>query len=425
MCDANPSLPTDSAWQTVCAPPAAGLLNLGSRRRRLWELDDHAYCPLVGVCLPLPALHKIAARTLPAWRELDPYDLHCLIVSASKTRGIVAEAAHKELERRGAAAVRRSARIKDEAGLATFWADALAGDDLAGALWATLSHPRCTETLSKQVLGQVHMLQHQVGMAARVDQAAHDALLQAHADQTQALNVLQARLAAQQQTHARQLEVLQATVMRLRADLIARDTAIGQLQTETETLRAGLPDLPARTALQRQVQQLSERLQHMNQARRDARALRIVRTPPLPSPDPVSLVPAASSVAPASAVAPVAPAEPDLETRAVLCVGGRAASIPIYRALVERAGGRFLHHDGGEEHKLGLLETHLGAADLVICQTGCVSHDAYWRVKAHCKRTGKRCIFTDSAGASSLQRALAGVLPSTASTTSTAAASPT
>jgi len=41
------------------------------------------------------------------------------------------------------------------------------------------------------------------------------------------------------------------------------------------------------------------------------------------------------------------------------------------------------------------LEDVLVAADLVICQTGCVSHDAYWRVQDHCKRTGKPCVLVD------------------------------
>jgi hypothetical protein len=32
----------------------------------------------------------------------------------------------------------------------------------------------------------------------------------------------------------------------------------------------------------------------------------------------------------------------------------------------------------------------------VICQTGCISHSAYWRVKDYCKRNGKRCVFIDN-----------------------------
>jgi hypothetical protein len=45
------------------------------------------------------------------------------------------------------------------------------------------------------------------------------------------------------------------------------------------------------------------------------------------------------------------------------------------------------------------LEEDLAAADLVICQTGCMSHGAYWRVQDHCKRTGKACVLVDNADA--------------------------
>lgn len=41
------------------------------------------------------------------------------------------------------------------------------------------------------------------------------------------------------------------------------------------------------------------------------------------------------------------------------------------------------------------LEARLGAADLVICQTGCLSHGDYWRVQDHCKRTGKACVLVE------------------------------
>ena len=42
-----------------------------------------------------------------------------------------------------------------------------------------------------------------------------------------------------------------------------------------------------------------------------------------------------------------------------------------------------------------VLEASLRAADLVICQTGCLSHGAYWRVQDHCKRTGKACVMVE------------------------------
>jgi hypothetical protein len=103
---------------------------------------------------------------------------------------------------------------------------------------------------------------------------------------------------------------------------------------------------------------------------------------------------------------PAEVAAPDLRDKAVLCVGGRTASVPVYRQLIEVRGARFLHHDGGEEDAAGQLDAHLAAADLVICQAGCISHNAYWRVKDHCRRTGKRCVFVDRPSASGLVRGL-------------------
>jgi len=45
------------------------------------------------------------------------------------------------------------------------------------------------------------------------------------------------------------------------------------------------------------------------------------------------------------------------------------------------------------------LEDSLRCADLVICQTGCLSHGAFWRVEDHCKRTGKACVLVEQPGA--------------------------
>jgi siroheme synthase (precorrin-2 oxidase/ferrochelatase) len=87
-------------------------------------------------------------------------------------------------------------------------------------------------------------------------------------------------------------------------------------------------------------------------------------------------------------------------------VGGRLAQLPMYRTLVQRHGGIFEHHDGGIEERSQRLADRLAAADLVLCQAGCVNHNAYARVKEHCKRHAKPCVFIDKPGASSFMRAL-------------------
>lgn len=51
---------------------------------------------------------------------------------------------------------------------------------------------------------------------------------------------------------------------------------------------------------------------------------------------------------------------------------------------------------GNERLEQQLLENSLQAADLVICQSGCISDGAFWRVQDHCKRTGKPCVLLDA-----------------------------
>ena len=94
-----------------------------------------------------------------------------------------------------------------------------------------------------------------------------------------------------------------------------------------------------------------------------------------------------------------------------MCVvrGGASGAVTSYRDVVERSGGRFLHHDGGLEESLHRIDGVLAAADIVICQAGCISHNAYWRVKDLCKRTGKPCMFVKASGVSSFGRAIEGL----------------
>ncbi len=65
-----------------------------------------------------------------------------------------------------------------------------------------------------------------------------------------------------------------------------------------------------------------------------------------------------------------------------------------------------MHHDGGKEESLKRLEAVIAAADTVICQTGCISHNAYWRVKGQCKRMGKPCTFVGNSSMSSFIQVL-------------------
>jgi hypothetical protein len=387
-------------------PPAQG-----SRRRRLWELEGHTHCAVLGVCLPIAALRKLVDKVLGGQAVAGDYELHCGAVVDCKFRSPIAEAVQRELDRRYMNALRQAARLKTTEALRAWWDEALRCQDVAGALWATLTHARCTPALAQHVEGGVHMLQHQAGMAARVDFDRFEALLDENAVLARELAGAQQRNTRQAGEHARRAESQQSEIMRLRAQLIGRDTALAALGEDLRTLEAASPSLRSRFELARECERLVERshesqrllLQAQQEAERQRR-----RADEL----------AAELLRREAALLETAEADPGgeepharLDDRAVLCVGGRPASVPIYRQLIERTGGRFLHHDGGEEDNPAKLDTTLAAADLVICQTGCISHDAYWRVKDHCKRTGKRCVFVESPSSAGVKRALLALVP--------------
>lgn len=388
------------------APPQSG-----SRRRRLWELAPHAHCPVVGVCLPMPLLRRLAGKVLGGEVQGDDYHLHSGAIAECRQRTRLAEAIQRELDRRYATALRGVASCKTAEALGAAWKQALAGDDVAGMFWAVLSHARCDAVLEEKVLHDIHMLQHQLGASDRADRRRLHELEAQHGALEQELAEARRRAAMQSGEQARRIEQLQAELLLARADLIGRDTTIASLGERLGALEAASPGLASRFELAREHARQAERIHDLercvNRLRQEADAVRRA-----PADAPPALPPAAV-VAGAVPGAAAEPAEPlaALADRAVLCVGGRTANVPAYRRAVERTGGRFLHHDGGEHDNVAALDHTLAAADLVICQTGCISHDAYWRVKDHCKRTGKRCVFVENPSRSGLQRALLQLVP--------------
>ena len=395
------------AGARCCSPVVSLLPPPGSRRRRLWDLDPHAHCPVVGVCLPIQALRRLVNKLVGGHALADDYELHCGVIAECRLRTPLAEALQKELDRRCAAALQQARAVKTTEALAAWWQAGAAGHapgrGLPGSLWATLTHPRCTPALQQQVLGEVHMLQHQVGMATRVEADRFEALIDENAVLARELAAAQQRATRQAEDGARRSEQLQQQNLRTRAELITRTTELAALRERLAALEAAVPDLASRHALGQANRQLSDEVhalqRHVLQARQEAdRQQRRAEEAEARA--------ARAATGPAHTEAE-APLLTQLADRAVLCVGGRAASVPVYRQLIERTGGRFLHHDGGEEDNSARLDATLAAADLVICQTGCISHDAYWRVKDHCKRTGKRCLFVETPSQSALSRALA------------------
>lgn len=381
----------------------------GSRRRRLWELSSETHCPVIGVCLPMAVLRRLIGKALGSSPIADDYEFHVAAVAECARRMPISEAIQRELDRRYALALRRFAQAKTTEALTSLWAASLQGTDIAGALWATLTHGRCDEDLRERVCRDIHMLQHQAGACHRAELQRLDKIQEEHAALTRELAALKERHAREQAQRAAEVSSLQAEAVKLRGQLLARDFALSSLQADLAVLEAASPDLRAREELARRVEIQQRRVQELERDRTlwQQRASKEGGRVEALTQEVLALRARLSHMEAAATPAGREESElADLRHKSVLCVGGRQAVVPSYRQLIECTGGRFLHHDGGEENNPAQLEASLAAADLVICQTGCISHGAYWRVKDHCKRTGKRCVFVDKPSVSSLERCL-------------------
>ena len=141
---------------------------------------------------------------------------------------------------------------------------------------------------------------------------------------------------------AEEIAQLQALVMQLRAEVIKGDTALAYAREALATLKADTPGLSQRVKLVRRIEALREHVRELMRERLHWQWRSATKRPLLTT------------------------QMPPVETQSSV--------------------------DEVNSDDLQALDASLVAADLVICQTGCLSHGAYWRVKDHCKRTGKTCV---------------------------------
>ncbi|MBX9817749.1 MAG: DUF2325 domain-containing protein [Burkholderiaceae bacterium] len=378
------------------APPASG-----SRRRRLWDLDHHCHCPLVGVSLPIDTLRRLVNKALGGSAVANDYEVHAGAVSEAARRCKLSELMQAELDARYAREIQTFKAAKNALALAELWIKYLKAGDVAGAFWAALSHPRCDVPLQEAMCKDLHMFQHQAGAGVRLEMARFNALAEENAVLGRELGKVQERITRVMAQKTADMERLQSELLQARAESIAKDSRMAFMAQDLEALQATIPQLEERQRLQKRLDQVTQRQQELEAHNAELRR-RLAVAERVASERAVVERSAAESVAVQDVQAVVV----QLHQKVVLCVGGRSGNIANYRDVVERVGGKFAHHDGGVEDNASVLDANLAAADLVICQTGCISHNAYWRVKDFCKRTGKRCVFVENPSASSLERGL-------------------
>lgn len=378
----------------------------GSRRRRLWELPHRLHCPLIGVCFDCGELRALMKKVMHFPPETSDYVLHTTAVGNCDQRTVLAELLQRTLEQRFRLALKSLSAVKDADALHAAWREACSqGRNVPALLWACWTHPALDTTLEQEIYGDIHMLQHQLGSGTRADLGALRRLNEENATLRRQLAAAQATGDALRAEKATLTLAAERALAETRSELAGAIASGERLASELQALQESLPDLRhAQAMLQRiallEIQADAARQKNALLEREQLRLRDLLRD----AEERFEVLTHEAAELPAHLPADLA--ERDLAGKRVLCVGGRSGSLRSYRDVVEQSGGEFLHHDGGLEESPHRIDSVVAAADIVICQAGCISHNAYWRVKAHCKRTGKPCVFVKSAGVASFDRAV-------------------
>ena len=345
----------------------------------------------------------------------DDHELHVVGVMLAGRRDAGAKMLQRALDRRHALAIKQYAKAKDEQALRQLWDESMRSSDIPGAYWALLSHAAATETIVKKAFQDVHMLSHLVGAANRADIRR---LRELEAEK----GALTEKLHRQQQQLRDGFTSRDETIRQLNA-LLARHHSGGGNKRESRKRsgRRGVGrrrDVPkrdrgpeqearagdhaagaARAALERNVRHHEKDGGGICRRRKASGTLCAARSSCSRITLPRLLQPAAGD----------GEAAPELAARTILYVGGRPNQIPQLKALVERTGARFLHHDGGIEHSSSLLPGLISRADVLLFPIDCISHDAVATLKRLCRQLEKPYLPLRTASLATLASSLTGM----------------
>lgn len=371
---------------------AGGLEPPKKRRIPIWEIPGGLQCSVIGTCFSHNDILKIARRLkLNIESGTHDYDVHAHFVREASQDCRAARILQKELDRRFSGIVRRVGRLTDGNELVQLWQEAYDSGNIAGAYWALLTHTHVSADLQKRAFGEVHMLSHVLG------RTTHATALKA-SELYARIGELEDKIHRQSERHRRAIAVRDQRIEALAARqsgqgerapaTSAADTDKARSRRTARLLlgreRALISARQRARAAEAETRQLREKVRQLERKARRFERLN-GRQDACPGAEACEL---------------------DLPPQRVLYLGGRPSAIERLKAIAEDANAEMLHHDGGLEQTIDLIDGLITRCDAVFCPVDCISHGACERAKALCRKFAKRFVPLRSSGASSFKRAL-------------------
>jgi len=392
--------------QTVCNPIKPTFnpeLPNDTKRKKLWQIDTSFYCAILGTCLTIAELEKVARQCkIPLQQDLTDYDLHRTFVSTANRSCPSSRQLNKLLDKKYKTPINRLSKCRSHHALGEHWADAMISGDIAGIFWAISSHPLANDTLLNQVYGDVHMLSHLAGSSNRVNIQQLKSLKQDLHEVQQTQSESHKAYREQLRMKDQRIHALEQEILKL---LSKTSTRTAEPQPDTQEIEKKL-DSYARHADWAE-QKLSTAEMKLTQSAHEISGLQELL---IEVKEDKEAAEQALTLMLGEKTRNINGSQNDLAGRQIAYVGGRTSLSPHFRNLVERYNGKFSFHDGGQEDSRANLTCALNSADVVFCPIDCVSHDACLRVKRFCKQHAKTFIPLRSSGLSAFTRELQGAI---------------
>lgn len=129
-------------------------------RYKLKDLDKAFICPIVGNCLTINELWKLAKSCKIDIPVKEDYYIHRCFVYEAHESSVVAKKMEKLLDRKYSTAINHFSRAKTDEELEGVWREYSDRGELTGSFWAVVTHPLASQKLLDKIHGEIHMLSH-------------------------------------------------------------------------------------------------------------------------------------------------------------------------------------------------------------------------------------------------------------------------
>lgn len=382
---------------------------LEKRRKCIWEINSHFFCPVIGTCLSFDEQKRMLKKAKVSYKKFNLYEIHQLMVQNIQTENQLSHRINNYLNLKYREGV-MSFSYLDEHDFIAVWKKEMETGDICDLFWVAVTRPDFSEKSLHTVFGDVHMLSLLNAGEMRQELHAANMLRENNRELSEKLKYIKEN----RRKIKKELNVSQKTVLEMEGRLGIVEGEKKRLKIELENLWSNkyIDELKAiNDELQLQLKQVQSEFQESSKnlrfLQKENKKLKLnsssqreiinqLKSEVESAHYQVTNIDVCDNTCPMF----------DLCSRRILIVGGMSKLKEFYRDLIEKMGGIFEYHDGNINSGKNVLHSLVDRADIILCPIDCNSHGACLFVKKFCKRQNKPFHMLPSSSISSISREL-------------------